>query len=262
MSKLLQGDYMSKVVILGAGWLGLPLAKQLQTNGFDVLATCRSAQTREKLAKEKINYKHVELNYESVPTEVYDTDCLCILIPPSKNSNFYDLISKITKNPKFRLIEQVIFTSSTSVYEESEFNKNEYSLLKTNNVLTQTEYLLGDFFNICILRLSGLMGNGRYMRKYFEEIVPNAQTTVNHIHLEDAISLIEHVITKKLHGTYNISAPLHPTREQIIKEQCKKLKVQEPFFKSGNSKKGIILTTKIDEEIAYTYKHPNPIDFI
>lgn len=253
---------MRKVVILGAGWLGFPLAKQLQNNGFDILATCRSANTKELLSKEKINFQHVELNDEIIPAEIYDTECLCILIPPSKNTNFYDLISKITKSPKFKLIEHVIFTSSTSVYEESQCSKSEYSLLKTENVLTQTEYLFQDFSNVCILRMSGLMGNGRYMGKYFQEIVPNAQTTVNHIHLYDAISLIEQVITKKLYCTYNIAAPLHSTREQIIKEQCKKLKVDVPIFKAGDSKKGIILTSKIDEEIAYMYKYPNPVDFI
>ncbi|WP_024955547.1 hypothetical protein [Sulfurospirillum arcachonense] len=252
---------MQKVVILGTGWLGFPLAKHLSKNNYDVLASFRNRPLQLALNREKINSFYVDLNEDTLSHRIFDTDVLCILIPPSKNENYQEIFNKLVSHEKFHKIKQIIFASSTSVYEDTPDAKDEESPTKANNQIVQTEMIFNKFQNVAILRFAGLMGKERYLRKYYTDTIENSQSIVNHIHLEDAIGIIKETIAQNLTGTYNVCAPMHPTKKEIIQEQCYMLNQKECIFKNGNSKKHLVLTDKIDKKLFYMYKHPNPIYF-
>ncbi|HIP30217.1 MAG TPA: hypothetical protein EYG93_01540 [Sulfurospirillum arcachonense] len=252
---------MKKIAILGAGWLGFNLAKQLQKDGYKVSCSYRHRLLKLTLQEAKIDSIFVDLDENILPEKLFNTDVLCIFIPPSQNKEYKKIFQKITENRNFDKIKQVIFSSSTSIYQNTNDDKRENSSLKTDNQIVEAEKILEKFSNNCILRFAGLMGEERYLAKYYSSTVQNAQTIVNHIHLEDAIGIIEEIISKNVRGTYNICAPLHPTKEKVIKEQCKILNHKEPFFEKGDNKKAVIITDKIDKKIFYMYKHPSPIHF-
>lgn len=254
---------MNKITIIGSGWLGLPLAKQLQENSYDVLASFRNTTTRFNLHQENINSIKIDLTTTGkVPDEIFHRDVLCILISPSKNDKYVEVLKNFSNNPQLKYLKQIIFISSSSVYEDSSSPKDESSPTKEDNIIVQAEKLFENFPNVCILRFAGLMGDNRYMAKYYKDVVPNAQTIVNHIHKEDAIGIIEKIIDENVHGIYNICSPIHPTRKDVIEEQCRILNQKEPIFEHGDSKKGVILSDKINKEIAYMYRFPNPVRFI
>jgi nucleoside-diphosphate-sugar epimerase len=252
---------MDKVSIVGSGWLGLPLAKLLQESSYDVLASFRNTTTRFNLHQENINAIKIDLSTSEIPDTVFNRDILCILIPPSKNDNYVAVIKKISDNPRVKFLKQVIFISSTSVYEDSPTPKDELSPIKEDSIVVQAEKLFEDLPNVCILRFAGLMGENRYLAKYYKDIVQNSQILVNHIHKEDAIGIIEKIISENILGTYNVCAPLHPTRRQVIEEQCRVLNIKEPQFIENDAQKARIITAKIDKKIFYMYKYPNPIYF-
>lgn len=252
---------MQTITILGAGWLGLSLAKELKNNNYDVLATYRNSMTKYDLYEANINAIKLDLTVDDIPNEVFYRDIICILIPPSKNDNYVQILEKIAKNNKIANLKQVIFISSTSVYEESDLPKDETSSIKENSTIAQAEKLFKNLKNSCILRFAGLMGEKRYLAKYYNDIVENSQAIVNHIHKDDAVGIIEKIITENIHGIYNICAPLHPTRQTVIENQCKVLNKKEPSFIEGNNHKSKIITSKIDKKIFYMYKYPNPTYF-
>ena len=253
---------MEKITIIGSGWLGLGLAKHLKENRYDVLASYRNQTTKFNLYEEGINAIKLDLNTDEIPDDIFYRDVLCILIPPSKNENYVQMISKITQNPKLKHLRQIIFISSTSVYENTLEPKNEQSSIGQESIMAQSEHLFTKFTNTTILRMAGLMGENRYLSKYYKDIVENAQTIVNHIHKEDAIGIIAKIIDENIHGIYNICAPLHPTRQAVIEEQCRVLNKKEPKFVDGTTQKASILTEKIDKKIFYMYKYPNPVHFL
>ena len=252
---------MKKVTIIGAGWLGLNLAKFLQQDSYRVFCSYRNKALELKLKKEKIDSFFLNLNEDILPAELFDTDTLCIFIPPSQNANYEKIFLRIIEHKDFSKIKQLIFSSSTSVYIENHTKKYENSPLKTDNQIVEVENILKKLHNAAILRFAGLMGEKRYLAKYYNATVPNAQTTVNHIHLEDAVGILERIISKNILGIYNICAPLHPTKKDIITQQCKILNKKLPYFEKGNSKKAIVITDKIDKKISYMYRYSNPIDF-
>jgi len=253
---------MEKITIIGSGWLGLGLAKHLKENRYDVLASYRNQTTKFNLYEEGINSIKLDLNTDEIPDDIFYRDVLCILIPPSKNENYVQMISKITQNPKLKHLRQIIFISSTSVYENTPEPKNEQSTIEKESIMARSEHLFTKFTNTTILRMAGLMGENRYLSKYYKDIVENAQTIVNHIHKEDAIGIIAKIIDENIHGIYNICAPLHPTRQAVIEEQCRVLNKKEPKFVDGTTQKASILTEKIDKKIFYMYKYPNPVHFL
>ncbi len=252
---------MEKVTILGTGWLGFNLAKLLKKDGYKLLCSYRNRLLKLSLKEAHINSIYMNLGEDDLPDELFNTDVLCIFIPPSQNENYKKIFQDIVKHRNFSKIKQVIFSSSTSVYKNSSDEKKETSELKTDNKMVEAEKILEKFSNTCILRFAGLMGEDRYLSKYYDSTVQNAQTIVNHIHLEDAIGILKEIISKNTYGTYNICAPLHPTKEEIIKEQCKILNKKEPYFAHGDTNKGVVITDKIDKKIFYMYKHPSPIHF-
>jgi len=217
--------------------------------------------TKFNLHQEKINAIKLDLNINDIPDEIFYRDVLCILIPPSKNDNYLQIMKKISQNPKINHLKQVIFISSTSVYENSKSPKDESSPVKKDNTIAQAEKLFENLKNNCILRFAGLMGESRYLAKYYNEVLENSQAIVNHIHKDDAVGIIEKIIGESTYGIYNICAPLHPTRQDVIEKQCKVLNKKEPKFLEGNNQKAKIITEKIDKKIFYMYKHPNPTYF-
>ena len=253
---------MEKITIIGSGWLGLSLAKHLKENRYDVLASYRNQTTKFNLYERGINAIKLDLNTDELPDEIFYRDVLCILIPPSKNENYVQMISKITQNPKLKHLRQIIFISSTSVYENTPESKNEQSTIEKESIMARSEHLFTKFSNTTILRMAGLMGENRYLSKYYKDVVENAQTIVNHIHKDDAIGIIAKIIDENVHGIYNICAPLHPTRQAVIEEQCRVLNKKEPKFVDGTTQKASILTEKIDKKIFYMYKYPNPVHFL
>ena len=253
---------MEKITIIGSGWLGLGLAKHLKENRYDVLASFRNQTTKFNLHERGINAIKLDLNTDELPDEIFYRDVLCILIPPSKNENYVQMLSKITQNPKLKHLRQIVFISSTSVYENTPEPKSEQSPIEQESIMAQSEHLFTKFPNTTILRMAGLMGENRYLSKYYKDVVENAQTLVNHIHKEDATGIIAKIIDENVHGIYNICAPLHPTRQAVIEEQCRVLNKKEPKFLDGTTKKATIITEKIDKKIFYMYKYPNPVHFL
>ena len=53
-----------QISIVGCGWLGLPLAINLQESGHNIIATCRSQQKADKLTQLGLNAECFELGDE------------------------------------------------------------------------------------------------------------------------------------------------------------------------------------------------------
>ena len=255
---------MKKITILGCGWLGLSLTNALK-NTYRVIGTWRSETTRKNLESIGIETLHVNLSSSSLPDALFDTDVLCLFISPSTNkeTDYKALFDELIKDPRFQGIAHVLFTSSTSVYQKSPNDKEEDHPIKEENPMIQVENALHVNPNICILRLAGLMGKGRYLSKYYpsQRILANALSPVNHLHHDDALGVIETIIAQHLTGVYNVCAPLHPTKEAIIRTQCESLHVSPPLFEQVSDDNGIVKSTKLIDRTGYQFIYPDPCTF-
>lgn len=231
---------MKKISILGAGWLGSPLAVQLKENGHSLKV---STTTNEKILF--FNEKDIESfiinigsdsDNENLNKLFSETDTLIITIPPGRTQNLEsDYVKKIKSIIPFiekHNIKEVIFTSSTTVYLSLKGEVNEDSVInpisEMDKQILEIENLLlnNPNFKATILRLGGLIGEDRHPVRFIvkREIIEDANNPVNMIHRKDIIRFIEKIFDKDIpNEIFNIVAPIKLSRRDFYTQEAQKL---------------------------------------
>jgi nucleoside-diphosphate-sugar epimerase len=264
--------------IFGCGWLGLALAEKLISKNSIVSGSTTTEDKFKNLANKGIKPVLVELNPSFLIDENHyflQSEYLIICFPPKLRNNgndFYiEQIKSLSDNLHKFNASKIIFTSSTSVYQNLNKEMTEADADKSN-VLYKAEELLKEAVllnhkEINILRLSGLMGYDRIPCKYFagQKGLENGENPVNYIYRDDVIGIIEALIENDVWGeTINVSAPIHPKRKDVMSE-CSKITGYEAaeFIKPKESPPAFkkINTDKLNDVLNYTFLYPNPLEF-
>jgi nucleoside-diphosphate-sugar epimerase len=273
---------MKQISILGCGWLGLPLAKALMTNGFSIKGSTTSEEKLSSLKSLGIDPFLVALDSKNTTG---DTDgfldgskTLIINIPPQlrgKNSDattvnekiFVEKIKTLIPYIEKSTIKNVLFVSSTSVYGEVDGTLTEETIPKpdteSGKQLLEVESLLQNNpnFKTTILRFGGLIGEDRNPAKFLagKTNLENPETPINFIHQEDCIGIILKIImSNSWNETYNGICPFHPTREAYYAQKTAELNLPLPKFDhSKPSLKKLILSNKIEPILGYAFIKTN-----
>lgn len=257
------------ISIYGAGWLGNPLAYLLSQNDYQVLATQSSKIS--PFVHPNLRYLDWCIDAQSKPQiwhPLNEAPIQVWSIPPrarSQGEEFYlKVLSGWIANQPKNSNPKLVFLSSTSVYAPSKELITEESELVENSLIHQAEQLIiNSGFDYLILRLGGLMGGDRFVGKYYSgKIVDRANGPVNYLHQEDAVQFSFSAIKNNLSGIYNLVAPEHPSRKEVVLESCKKHQLPPPIsFNENEDALKIISSEKISKALQLDFLHPNPIDF-
>ncbi|MBC7412331.1 MAG: hypothetical protein H7331_07745 [Bacteroidia bacterium] len=245
---------MKTILILGSGFIGLPLAQSLQLDNYNVTLT-----TTQQLKVDQLQALGLQaVCFNGDITKDYDQfsnlsfDYVIYALPPSacKYSGYTQVLSMILN--KLSYVGAVLFTSSISVYLNNNATHNEQStaLASAENVIITTEnYIRKQYANHYILRLAGLIGNTRHPKNFFKNgVLENSNAPVNMVCGPDVVELIKQTINTPLsYGTYNVCAPQHPTKASYYKNYTPTL-----CCKQGNEGKEID-GNLIANKLGYTY---------
>lgn len=258
-----------KIAIYGAGWLGNPLAKALATDFHEILAT----RSKPPFHSEYPNLSYLPWRAELGKSFTYwqpliDADLQIWSIPPRVKlfgESFYtSIIAEWLTHLKQSSVKKIVFFSSTSVYLPSSNEIIETSPLDKESIIYQAEQLISTSgIPFLIIRFGGLMGGERFVGKYYSgKQVDRADGPVNYIHQEDAIKFTETAILKNLYGYYNLVAPEHPNRKEVVIASCQKHQLAIPTsFRENETNPKIVSSNKIVEALGIPFTHPNPINF-
>lgn len=255
---------MKKIGIIGCGWLGLHIAKKLSLNNI-IYTTTTSENKKNELNKmgyhpEVIQFWDHEISQEFKSWKsLKDLDVIIITVPFSKRTS-----TKLLKNRFENLSlfidgfkKQLFLMSSIGVYPQVEMEISEKTLENKHlnpSILFVEELVKEKFPKVNILRLGGLMGGSRVFSNYK---ISNPNQIVNHVHYEDICLIIEKMIQKNSNSkTYNIVAPLHPTKQAIINYQND---LEESLGIQKNGRR--ILSKLSEDELNYQYIHTDPRKF-
>lgn len=263
-----------KIAIAGLGWLGSPLAQQLQLLGYHVKGSVTSLEKATMFQKKGIDAYSVEISEQGVsgPVQAFlaETDCLLIMIPPGlrrntgadfvlKMAHFFTEIEKSS-------VAKVILVSSTSVYDDSQGAVNEKTLPKpttqAGKQLLQVEQLFftSEKFKTTIVRFGGLFGGSRQPARYLagREHLNDGNAPVNLIHRDDCIGILATVLKKDAFGyIFNAVTPQHPSKKEYYTKQTKALGLTPPTFAApidGDVFKKVDSIT-LPEILKYRFKH-------
>ena len=164
------------VSILGCGWYGLALAKALVADGYEVKG---STTSEPKLAAlEELGIKPYLINLSDgkgdFDVDFFTSDILVICIPSrKKNDDSLGLIDQLKVITALAKSKQVIFISSTGIYQDGNFVVDENVIPEpTSEVgksLVDAETFLRQsaLFTTTIIRFGGLIGPNRNLAKHF-----------------------------------------------------------------------------------------------
>jgi len=255
-----------RVLILGAGYVGLPLSAELGSQGHKVCAVGR--------------HSGVDItNIADLKKLGRDWDCIVNTVSSSRGGleDYQRVFLEGTRNIiewlHGAMIGKYIYTSSTSVYGQTDGSiVDETSPTEpkseTSKILVETEDLLRGFPAIT-LRLAGIYGpeRGHLFRQYLRGkavITGDGSRYLNMIHRDDVVRAIIAALQRgEPGGTYNVADDEPVSELEFFQWLSKTLKRPMPPFaaapatrKRGNTNKRVS-NRKLREELRCELAYPN-----
>ena len=261
----------NKIGILGCGWLGFPLAKNLIKQGFKIKGSTTNKEKIKSLEKENIEPYLIEIgenkDSKSLDSFLEKLDILILNIPPKLRSNiksnYFEKVKFIKNSKNFDKVKHLVFISSTSVYGSKQGKINSKTIpvpdSKSGKEILKVEQLFKEENNT-IIRFGGLIGNKRNPLKYLKEKneILNPEALINYIHLKDCIGIINSIIEKNIWGkTFIGVSPYHPSKKEYYDKLC----TEKNLNKLNFSSKETTVNKEINDEnilkiLNYKFKNP------
>lgn len=247
-------------VIIGTGWLGLPLATKLAENGHSVWGSSRTH-------RESFSGNYQSFAYPADPSPLHQADAVVLAFPPDRSSpgkyaaDCLDVVQHCSTDCRIILISSTGAYTQTGMCTEASVVHDIHS----ENTLIQAESCLRERVGsrLTIIRLAGLIGPDRYPVR---AMVRGGKTyhgndPVNVIHQEDAVGLVVHVIEQQITGeTINGCSEEHPSRSVFYTDMANRLGLPVPIFTDTSSESKVISPEK-SKELGYQYRFPDPMNF-
>jgi len=250
------------ISIIGLGWLGWPLAKQLAASGYHVRGSVTSMAKMQQLIAEQPEIE-VQCWQSDEQTELPDSlfaPLMVITIPPGKLSRYFEALQSLVLQARQRGVQHLIYISSTSVYGGTGICDETTPLMPETaqaTTLVQVEQSVQQAGFPCwnILRPSGLIGPLRYPGRFLSAKTLDAGgRAVNLVHQCDVIGTIMTLVAQSRCGIFNLASPDHPTRAVFYHQACQLAGLPLPIFSDMNNDGKIIDAEKVETELGYHYQ--------
>ena len=246
------------ISILGCGWLGLPLARQLVQQGHQIKGSTTSQEKIEVMKSIGIIPYLIKLTEEEPQwVDFLKTDVLVITIPIKEIKPFKYLIKTLASTVK------IIYTSSTAIYLPSKEPINEKNALDTQHPLLAIEQVIRNSGNpSTIIRLAGLFDQRRHPGRWFaNKVLTHPNGPVNLIHLDDCLGIIEKIITHQVwNEIFNACANEHPSRRDFYSRASRALGSPPPQINEQKTSIRIIDNRWIKKKLDFSF-HVSLNDF-
>ncbi|CDL83053.1 Protein yeeZ [Xenorhabdus szentirmaii DSM 16338] len=268
-----------KVSIIGLGWLGMPLAQALQSEGMQVVGSKTTPDGVEAANMCGMDCYLLNLTPE-IDCEVDDleqlmsVDILVLTLPvggiAEGGQGYVNAVQLVVDTALSYSVPRIIFISSTSVYGPSVGYLDEDGPLcpetASAKALVELENWLHQLPNtsVDILRLVGLVGSGRHAGRFLagKKAIAGGECAVNLVHQDDVISAIKLLIRQPEGGhIYNLCAAIHPKRSEYYPLISQRLDLPPPEFLQSENKdteSKIVDGSRICRELGFEYQFSDP----
>lgn len=257
---------MKQATIIGLGWLGMPLAQHLIRRGWQIKGTKRQA------VQSEIACYPFDLN-KFTPhslTPLWGSKHLIITLPPSSCAAdiYVSGIKRLVLHAISQNVSHIIFLSSTALLPRRSGQFDEQSPIEAANApaLAEVEQWLHTLPIPCdILRLAGLVGKQRHPVFHLagKPALTGGNQPVNLVHLDDAILAIENLLNQPNgQRIFHLCAPHHPSRQAFYTDMARRFMLPDlQFLPDPEPLDRIILASRIENELSFRYRYPNPYFF-
>ncbi|MCP9237668.1 sugar nucleotide-binding protein [Lewinella sp. JB7] len=215
----------TKIALLGTGWLGMSLARDLQNYGYAVHASYRRDEVRDRLLSFAAAPFALDLPESTDNLEAFlRAEVLVITLPPrgrqlgeAATTAYLAALQPLAGRMRGM---HVVFTSSTGVYGGAskgivtESTPTAPDTASGRAVGAAEAWLATQTDRLTVLRLAGLFGPERNPANFFRraEAISRSEAPVNLVHRDDVLTAIRLVVTTGATGTFNVAALTHPKK--------------------------------------------------
>lgn len=232
------------VLVAGCGFVGLPLARNLWTEGWSVVACTHSEDSARALSGEPFPVVACDISdaahVEKALGRWYGLDAVvhCASSGRGGEDAYRAVYLRGAQNLGGGLCARhVVFTSSTSVYAQTDGGwVNEESAAEpdreTGRILRQTEdWVLGH--GGAVARLAGIYGPGRsvLLRKFFSgeaRIEGDGRRWINQVHRDDAASALAFLAGRRIPGVFNVGDDFPVSQKDLYESLAQKFRCPVP----------------------------------
>ncbi len=252
------------ISIIGCGWLGLALAKELRQSYHIKGSTTRAEKLLhlKELGIEAYIYNASEAQEASI-VGLFDAEQLIITIPPLSRqehmlASYPDRVTQIIEQARENKVRRIIFTSSTGIYPDTNKVVTESTpitptTLKQEKLLAAEEQIKSAEIPYIILRLAGLYGDGREPGTWFsgKTNLSGGLTPINMIHQTDVVNVIKYLLARHFikNEIFNICHPDHPTKKEFYTYHAIKKGFEPPLWRETQDPFKIVSSDKIQDLI-------------
>lgn len=257
---------MGRVAIVGAGWLGEPLARALLARGEAVVATTTDPSKQARLAGEGIE-THLLHADEVGEWPLGQCDALVITLPPSRVADYPQAIARLCAQARQHGVTRLLLIGATSVYRpgQSEEDTPAGDGERALRLLRAEQVARGSgIAQVVVLRAAGLYGPGRHPGRFLagRECHGGAQA-VNLVHLDDVVAacilLLESAARR---FAYVVSAPVHPCRADFYEQAARVLSLAPPRFVAPQGEYLPLSGKALCDELGFVYRWPDPLAWL
>ncbi|EGR2181507.1 TPA: NAD(P)H-binding protein [Vibrio parahaemolyticus] len=221
---------MANTLIVGAGWLGTPLAQALLVEGHDVIITRRSQARLDERPSTIANAALLDLNDENVAQkldEIIQSNHIERIVgafPPGfrrgSGREYTQQWSTLVKAAKQHAIEKLVMISSTTVYPNlpTEMKEESASLALAQThpnfsdnakiMLEAEQSVIDSGINYAILRCSGLIGPDRHPARFAMRLKQvSRKAPANMLHQSDAVAVAQFALDHLSNQIINVTTP-------------------------------------------------------
>ncbi|MCG3724429.1 NAD-dependent epimerase/dehydratase family protein [Vibrio cincinnatiensis] len=240
---------MQRIAIIGAGWLGLPLAQHLQQAGHWVCASRTSQPRLEELQAQGITGFLCQLPQANTLAETlahFHCDTLIGCFPPGfrqgQGMHYTASWQTLVTQAKRAKIKKIIMVSSTSVYPDQAqdmlesdaswliANQHPHFSEKSKMLLTAEQAVIDSDLDYTLLRCSGLIGPNRHPARFAARLSQVSDLApANMLHLIDAIRAIDFSINHLTNEVVNVTTPNTVSKASFYQAALKAAKSETPL---------------------------------
>jgi nucleoside-diphosphate-sugar epimerase len=273
---------MANTLILGAGWLGTPIAQTLVDQGHQVTVTRRSQAKLDEFPISCVSTALLDLNESDSAQQLseliaqYQIECIVGTFPPGfrqGNGDEYALQwERLVSAAKENGVGKVLMVSSTTVYPNLAVDMKEedatLALAKNNahfsdnaRIMLQAEqYVIDSGIDYVIVRCSGLIGSDRHPSRFamrLKQVSSNAPA--NMLHQDDAVAATVFALNNIDNDVVNATTPTTVSKSEFYQAAISKndLDIALPPITDTPDKR--ILADKLIE-LGYQFQFKSTLD--
>ncbi|EEZ80992.1 MULTISPECIES: NAD-dependent epimerase/dehydratase family protein [Vibrio] len=243
---------MANTLIVGAGWLGTPLAETLMKDGHYVVVTRRS-QTRLKELPTSLTHSALfdfnQLNATARLDELLKQHQITHVIgafPPGfrkgRGQEYAQQWQILANAAKQNNVEKLLMISSTTVYpnlasdmEEADASlslaaKSPYFSDNARIMLQAEQHVIDSNISFVILRCSGLIGPDRHPSRFAARLQQvSRKAPANMLHQDDAVSAAKFALGNLSNQVINVTTPHTVSKAEFYQAAINKIGSEIPL---------------------------------